>query len=559
MKKAGIILPVLGAAVGFAAGVISYVPRRVDDRAATRSEITNTSFSPSESTPPLGQGSDSEIFGLLFQSNRLRGMAELGAALDRVDSSQIGALLERLDRPAVENRAALMHRLMSYWARRDPEAATAWMQPRLALLYWDRLRFSVRLEHLIDDGDGSLIQAWAQNVPEAAIECARQHPDAGVSGAILASVIDGPQVQSDAERFALLSSFPGKRQRERVMEYFIAGFQTRAEADYETAERGVLSLPAGLERDRAMEGILAHWKGADPAAALARFRSLGVDFSSLVPILTHHGAKQNPEQVAHWLERLEPAELARCGGVLVTSWAMSDPLAAFAWAENHGVSLTKNSRIESVAVDSGQWWDSHREMGRTPLEAAIAEKPEATIEWLRALGPGPERTRLIELAALAADKNADIESLVADLPEGAAGRVVTRVTMSMRDDQERVQRWAGDLPAGPARDAAWRSVGLFAKSPTLSLPSGPDRDAMFDGVAQRHRNDVAQGWRYLQQIDDPDRRRQAFDDMIRDIRPSQDYWIPDDKSVPIFREWMENPEIPEEWKKPWRTYDRSNN
>jgi hypothetical protein len=189
------------------------------------------------------------------------------------------------------------------------------------------------------------------------------------------------------------------------------------------------------------------------------------------------------------------------------------------------------------------------------LEAAIIEKPEATMEWLRALSPGPERTRLIELAALAADKNADIESLVADLPEDAAGRVVKRVAMSMRDDQERIQRWAGDLPAGPARDAAWRAVGLTAKAGTLSLPPVPDRDAMFDGVAQWHRDDVAQGWSYLQQIDDPDRRRQAFDDLIRDIRPPQDYWLPDDKRVRIFREWMANTEIPEEWKKPWRMYD----
>jgi hypothetical protein len=129
------------------------------------------------------------------------------------------------------------------------------------------------------------------------------------------------------------------------------------------------------------------------------------------------------------------------------------------------------------------------------------------------------------------------------------------MTILMRDDQERIQRWAGDLPAGPARDAAWRAVGLTAKAQTLSLPPGPDRDAMFDGVAQRHRDDVAQGWRYLQQIDNPDRRRQAFDDLVRDIRPSQENWFPGDKRIRLFREWMESTEIPEQWKRPWRMYN----
>jgi hypothetical protein len=394
MNKAMVFFLVLGAAAGFAVGVVSYEPRPAKPwTAAAGNELANTSFTRSENKSSLKNDSDPEVFGLLFQSSNLRGLAKLGAALDGLDSARIGALLDRLDRPAVENRAALMHRLMSYWAHRDPEAATAWMRPRLASFARDRLRFGVRLvDNILDAGDSSLVHGWAQNVPDTALTYAREHADTSLAGTILASVINGPQIRSDAERFALISSFPGGWQRDRVMNHFLAGFEGRAKTDYDAAERAALSLPPGAARDRAMEGVLAHWTGEDPAAALVRLKSLGADFPSLGPILAHHCAKKNPGRVAQWLESLEPAELDRCGSILVANWANSDPIAAFDWAENHGIALAKKSRLESVADDSDPWWDSYRELGRTPLQAAISEKPEATIEWLRI--PDDKRVRI---------------------------------------------------------------------------------------------------------------------------------------------------------------------
>lgn len=557
MGKQAIIYSILGAAAGFVGGVISYEsPASPDSMAESQVRVINALSIRANDAAPAGYlpAKDMEpmVLGLLSQANSLRGMAELGPMLNGLTSIQIGALLDRLDRPGVENRGALISRLVAYWTRRDPEAATAWMQPRLTMLLRQSVRLGGSLDRMMHDEDSILIRAWAQNAPAIALDYARQHPEAGLAGVILANVIEGPNVRSDAERWELLSVFPGKKQRERAMEQFFLRFRERAQGDYEAAELAALSLPQGSARNRAIEQVLANWTDSDPAAALARFRSLGVDLPSLVPILACRAGDRDPARVARWLESLEAVEVTRCGGVLVGKWAKENPLEAFAWAEKHGISLTGTPKIDAQSQSQEPWWADE---GSTPLTAAIEAKPDATIAWLRSMKPGPERTRLIEIAALSAGKNADFETLVAELPAEDVGRVVARIGVELRDDPTRLQKWAETLPAGPARKAAWRAMALTRDGMTLSLPHGQDRDALTSGIVQRYPHNPAKAVEYLQQIDNPEIRRRAFDDLIFSLRPSQDYEPLDNKGINMFREWMDCPEIPEEWKRLWRVYD----
>lgn len=546
-----ILASVLAAVVGFIAGVISY-----DSRQPAQSETSKEAKLVSKAAD-LAAGSrtdktstESQVLGLLFQSHSFRDLAELGAVLSKLDNARIGELLDRLDRPGVENRTALMHRLMAYWTKRDPDAATAWMKPRLAQLLWDNLRFGYSWGFVSDDPDGTLVRAWAQNAPDLALEFARQHPGSSMAGVILMNLIDGPLAQNDAESWQLLSTFPDKKQRERGMEVFFNKFRSRAESDYGATERAALALPPGAARNRAMEEVLAQWTGDDPAAALTKFRALGVEFPALLPLVAHRAAQQNPERVAQWLESLATSDVERCGGILVADWAKRDPRNAFAWAQKHGISLTETARIHAESDNPEPWWKEYPVSGKTPMQTAMSDNPEATMEWLRSLDPGPERARLIELAFMDAREGLDIGMLASELPGDAMGRIAVNVGM-FRNEAKDLEKWADEWPAGQGRDAAWMVVGA-RKPDAASLPAGPDRDAMFSGAMKRFQSSPERALEYLQRIDDPNRRRQAFDDMICGLRPSVDVEF---ERIRLYQQWMENPGIPEEWKKPWRMYN----
>ena len=56
-----------------------------------------------------------------------------------------------------------------------------------------------------------------------------------------------------------------------------------------------------------------------------------------------------------------------------------------------------------------------------------------------------------------------------------------------------------------------------------------------------------------QQIEDPQRRMSAFDDMMYNLRPMEkdEYRADAPARHEAFRQWLDNPDVPEEWKRPW--------
>ena len=90
----------------------------------------------------------------------------------------MGALCNNLDRVFGEERNNLLPRLLAYWTKRDPEAATAWMQPHLARFAKD--------PSFIYGCDRDLMEAWAENAPELAVEYAHQHAATQLGESLLA-------------------------------------------------------------------------------------------------------------------------------------------------------------------------------------------------------------------------------------------------------------------------------------------------------------------------------------------------------------------------------------
>jgi hypothetical protein len=176
----------------------------------------------------------------------------------------------------------------------------------------------------------------------------------------------------------------------------------------------------------------------------------------------------------------------------------------------------------------------------------MGAQPEATLAWVRSLPAGSvERERWTEEAILHVKLEQKLALFNELSPEGQR-LAVTQVVHSFGKDSAAAQKWASSLPLGPARNEAWRTLGMLANKP-LDLPPGPDRDAMLHGRAIGFGERLAEpSFALVMQISDPVRRRDAFDDAMQDL--TEGPWGQKEKA----RAWMEQADIPEDWKQPWR-------
>jgi hypothetical protein len=174
------------------------------------------------------------------------------------------------------------------------------------------------------------------------------------------------------------------------------------------------------------------------------------------------------------------------------------------------------------------------------------------MQWLRTLPAGPERERLCELAILANPKSAELGSLLTEVSPDGTARAIHSIVAFSRGDTERIDQLQSQLPAGVAREAYWRERGVTAREP-LPAPAGPERDAMLAGMICRSGETPAQAWALIQQIEDPQRRMNAFDDMMYNLRPQEndEYRTEAPARHEAFRQWLENSDVPNEWKTSW--------
>jgi len=478
------------------------------------------------------------VLGALTQRGTFRQFAQIGELLDDLDDGQMSALMTRIERLPTEQRDLLLPRLMGAWTKRNRQAATEWIRPIL-----ERFSRNPFFGMTMSYGDTDLIRVWASNAPDLAFEFARQYADKGVGRSILHNAMQGRRGKH-AETLSLMLAFPTGKAREEVMPSL---FFSWVQSDRKAALAAATALPPGVERDGALESVLAWTSKSDPATALAKYGELELGNPRLLRVLVYGAAKKDPAFAAKTLEHLGVDEVARLGSVLAAGWAEKDPAAAFEWAQQNGIAIDRNPDPKAFAGGSSRlaMFDAEYSYD-SPLRTAARKQPEAVIAFLRSLPAGPERDRYIQQTVWSAGDKPAVQSFMSELP--MTPYIMQAQLSRIGSDVPKAEEYVKQLPQGSLRELGWRQLGSRLTEP-LPVEAGPERDAMLLGMAQRNLNNAEALWSRLSEIGDAGRRKQAFDDLACKIA-----FPPPGFEYQSLSELLSLPAVPEEYKAPWRGF-----
>lgn len=526
VKLRGYLVPMAAAAAGFVLGFHLGEPtNRVAAKGSSPKELPDKSAS---------DQSMASVLTALSEKNDLQQLATLASLVDSLDEKQWSSLLDQAEGLPEETRERLLPRLMQIWAQFDPKAATRWIRPRLDLFPKD-FRMPMRLEWK----QWKLIDAWASNAPEEAMEYARtlgRHTETQIG--LVGSATSLRTDKDYAKGFELLRTLPTADAR------LFGGVTVRwAEKDRDAALAAAISLPPGPQRQQAIGGVLRAWASKDPARALEIAANQGITDSAALAQILQEAAKNNPSQAAAWLENHEE-EGSFKAQTLALTWAQHDLAAALAWAQAHGVSIAEpldRSLVEGMFNNTGE----------SPLKSAYRKDPAATLAFVEAMPPGEDRTRCLQLLIPTMTDVEKAKSFVAELPPEAASAIAPSVARFLYyREKEKAAAWAATL-TGDARRDAWIQMGeAHQRRPDESVvlpPAGPDRDAMISGMASGgaiYRPEASLN--QATEIGDPELRRQTLHYIIAEISRSGE----EDRKR-IAREWLETADVPAEWKRKW--------
>lgn len=389
MKRAlPFIFPIAAAALGYSVGILETArpenPR--DAKVLAGSLSTIQAVDPKESA----DAEVSAVLTALTERSNFREIARLGALLENLDSDQMRALLDRIDRWPTADRERQLPRMLAYWTKRDAAAATEWMQPRLAKYAREEI-----FGDYSSNFDTELVGAWAKNAPELAVEYARKHVGTALARTVRQNAVSAWPDKSYARRLEVVRSFPEDKDRNQSV---VSLFLTWAQIDRASALATAAGLPSGPEREGGLGAVLVHWAGAKPAEAFAKVEELGIRDPFVLTLIAKEAAESDPAVAASWLEKQSPALLPEIGSIITKFWAERDPAAAFAWAQEHGVSLLKTPDLPqnyNANMFAGHLAEIR---GQSPMTFALQRKPEATLAWIRALPAGSDRDLLTEMA-----------------------------------------------------------------------------------------------------------------------------------------------------------------
>ena len=535
MKR--ILLPLCAAAIGYAAGFL----QRPEPSASPQS----APISAQESAATATDEHAAQAVSAFISTGDFRQLARIGPLLEKMSDAQIGALLDRLTSLRSGDGEALIPMILAHWTRQSPDAAFAWMEPRLA-------RFARQKYFMMGfaNADTDLAGAWADNDPVRAIEYARNHHATGLADKLLHDAIHRLRGKSEAEKFALLREFPEGAARDKAIRSFCSTWAYSEPAAVIAAGE---TLSPGAGRDGAIAEGLVKLAGKDRQAAFEKMRSLGFRDPKLELAMVAQFAKDDPAATAAWMDgtgtEFSPAALAE----VTAYWAKKAPAAALTWALAHGIPLsTRPSEIPlegSRSIYQGYWFQHG---GTAPLFAALEGAPEATREWVKSLPPGEDPDRTIFLLCAKSQTPENLKQLIPELPPEAALALAAAIVQS--SDDAKASEWAQSL-SGELRAAAFRAIGARSAD-FATIPPGPDRDAMLDGYAYNAARTVpAKALDAVMQITDPALRRRTFDDVMwaltrGDIPFSGGGYSHGPKPAirAEAREWLEKSSIPSDWR-----------
>ena len=435
--------------------------------------------------------------------------------------------------------------LMAAWVAHDPEAATEWMRPRI-----EQFARIPAFGSGYSSVETVLVGKWVRGAPELALEVARRYPQSKVAEQILWDVMYLSRDKDDAQRFELLREFPPGSARQNLMRRLCERW---SKTDFPAALAGIASMAPDAERTETLRNMLASFATRDWTSALARAEAFGVaDDPKTAQRLAMAAGDKAPWVTARWLEARDPSLLRSAGPWLVLAWAEKEPATAFKWALSHGIDIGAHV-LAGADADSRSWASrGGPDKSDSPMEVAIAKKPEAVKAWLRAQPAGDARDTAVVQTLRAMRDPREMIPLLDLLPPEAGPEAATLVAERFRYVSlgfDVAKQWAGNLPPGPTRTAVWTTLGeQHALAIVPDVPRGPDRDAMLRGMAQAPLSSVLKPERpmdYVLQIDDPALRRQTFDDVMN-------RWIDNPKRRDTAGPWLDGATVPEAWKAKWR-------
>ncbi len=290
----------------------------------------------------------------------------LQRTLDKFPPEQLPRIAQEL-REIVDPKLhpfVLLQAVIGRWATHDPNAAREWVQ-RLP-----------RATHPIVVM--ALVYGMAQADPEGALRYARGLPSHSERNSALISIANIFSDSNPAAAFAVLKSIPGaysSSDNSRILGDWARRDPTAAAAEIsqlpadqqsvvtstifhrwaETDHSAALAAAAALKhaklRQTASSAALETWARLDPAAAAGWFISLPsaeqakIDPSNLLAKLT----AKDPPAALSLLAKLNGRARANVISRIATTWAETDPEAAWTWMLSLTVASEKSSAAQSLS------------------------------------------------------------------------------------------------------------------------------------------------------------------------------------------------------------------
>jgi hypothetical protein len=532
------ILAIASLLVGFAAGIWSREERAASTAPPTPTP-TNSASGAGESLPdPIA-----EILTTLGRKPGLRQFAALGKPLARLTPEQVSRLMRELSRDPRDVGNDRAQWLFRWWLEHDPEAASAWMAPRLQRVGQDGPLGGDSISP-----EGEMVKLWAKAFPERALELAHANPRSGTTAALLTEVLGRREKSPPSQTWAVLRDFPDCPGRAKVVAQFISKW---SEQDAGAAFAAALALAPGQTRDDALVAALPKLAEQNAAAAFTHYEELGLSDSELLGKMVSGAAAKDPAAIAAWLVQLDRGQFGQTAPGLVEKWAAQDPAAAFAWAAEHQVRLNvkRESMPELTYTGTAIAYTSKTGPAPNAYSAAMKAKPAETLAWVNSLPDGDDRARMAAGLLPFAEAGQAIQ-LFDLLPPDERSSAAYNLGKILAADPPRAAAWAGALPAGSARETAWMSIGSSAKS-AIDVPPGADRDAWLTGrlhSSEIYSSGPIAALDLIPQIGDSAKRQRAFDRTMEE--KLRDAPAPEQKEK-IFQ-WLEKSSLPAEWKTKWQ-------
>lgn len=271
-----------------------------------------------------------------------------------------------------------------------------------------------------------------------------------------------------------------------------------------------LTNPAGAATRSVMEIVGREWAKTDPAAALAFAQSNKNQFSALMADTAFsQWSDQNLKQAADWLANASPSTRDELSGKFVQSWAKSDLVGAFQWAQanlsgptlTHAIGSAMQAAADKdvvAAADIVQSMDPST--ARAEAAASVARKwfpdsfsgkkpPDEAVQWLDELDPDSTQRAVSEVSWQWAE--GDPQGMAAFLKNSTSDQIPSWVYSNVarnlaRNDPAAAMDWSNSLPSRYSNDVGtqafteWRNSQPQAASEWLAhLPADDPRRTTF--------------------------------------------------------------------------------